>query len=151
MEEERLALEAKVAEMARKGSEGGIGAKIGKVLARYNTKTWVGQSIDALKAIYEDAVAVQEGPDGVMSKIAIVTDPHLKCEGNKRDEGTGLNARFLDRVKSLEWAVNDARERGCEYLLFRGRPLRQLQARAFRDHGRNPRPRRQGRHEADRH
>jgi DNA repair exonuclease SbcCD nuclease subunit len=53
-------------------------------------------------------------------KVAVISDPHLKCEGNKRDEGTGLNARFLDRVKSLRWAVNDARERGCEYLLFGG-------------------------------
>lgn len=55
-----------------------------------------------------------------MSKIAVICDPHLKPEGNKRDEATGLNARFLDRVQSLGWAVNDARERGCEYLLFGG-------------------------------
>lgn len=55
-----------------------------------------------------------------MTKIAVICDPHLKCEGNKRDDGTGLNARFLDRVRSLEWAVNDARERRCEWLLFGG-------------------------------
>jgi len=53
-------------------------------------------------------------------RIAMITDPHLKPEGNKRDEATGLNARFLDRSHSLRWAVNDARERGCKYLLFGG-------------------------------
>ena len=53
-------------------------------------------------------------------RVAIIADPHLKAEGNKRDETTGLNARFLDRARSLEWAVTDARERGCETLLFAG-------------------------------
>ncbi len=52
--------------------------------------------------------------------IAHITDPHLKPEGTKRDEETGINARFLDRVDSLRFAINDARERGCGYILFGG-------------------------------
>lgn len=52
--------------------------------------------------------------------VAHVTDAHLKPEGNRRDEKTGINARFLDRVNSLRFAINDARERGCDYILFGG-------------------------------
>ncbi len=55
-----------------------------------------------------------------MMLIAHITDPHLKPEGAKRDEETGINARFLDRVDSLRFAINDARERGCGYILFGG-------------------------------
>lgn len=61
LEEQRLALEAKVAAMAKSAKEGGIGKTLGKVLAKYNTRTWVGQSLDALTAILDDCEAVREG------------------------------------------------------------------------------------------
>lgn len=61
LEEQRLAMEAKVAAMAKGSADGGIGKTIGRVLAKYGTKTWAGQSLDTLTAIYEDCVAVREG------------------------------------------------------------------------------------------
>lgn len=55
-----------------------------------------------------------------MSKIAAFSDLHLSPAGRKTDDDTGLNARFLDVVRSMEWIVKDANERGCSSMLFGG-------------------------------
>ncbi len=60
MEGERLAWEAKVAAMAKGAASGGIGKAIGPILQKYGVTTWIGQPLDTLQVIYQDAIAVRQ-------------------------------------------------------------------------------------------
>lgn len=55
-----------------------------------------------------------------MAYVAAFSDLHLSPAGRKMDEETGLNARFVDIVHTVEWIVKDAQERGCTSMVFGG-------------------------------
>jgi hypothetical protein len=58
---EEAAIDAKLRAIAAPSSQGGIGATLGRVLARHNVTTLIGASFDMKLAILEDAKAVQSG------------------------------------------------------------------------------------------
>lgn len=58
---EAAALEEKIAALAKRASEGGIGQKMALVLQKYGVRTWQGGSLDLLQSIHDDALAVKEG------------------------------------------------------------------------------------------
>jgi hypothetical protein len=60
-EVDRLALEQKVAALAKASSSGGIGKQMGAVLEKFGVRTWVGASLDTLQAIYDDAMVIKGG------------------------------------------------------------------------------------------
>lgn len=53
-------------------------------------------------------------------RVAAFGDCHIGSYAKKIDEGTGLNARLLDTVKSLEFVIRDANARGVDEILFAG-------------------------------
>lgn len=55
-----------------------------------------------------------------MTKIAAFADCHIGSYGRKIDERTGLNARFLDTSRSLQFVLQDARMHGVDEILFAG-------------------------------
>lgn len=55
-----------------------------------------------------------------MTRLAVVADAHCDEFGARIDPASGLNARWLDSVRMLEWVAADARDRGCEALVVAG-------------------------------
>lgn len=53
-------------------------------------------------------------------KIACTADIHVGAYGKKLDAETGLNARLLDHINTLDWIVNDTKQRDCDALLIAG-------------------------------
>lgn len=60
-EAEAEALREKLAALAKKRSDGGIGMAMKPVLAKHGLTNWAGAGLDQLQAVYDDAVAVLEG------------------------------------------------------------------------------------------
>jgi exonuclease SbcD len=53
-------------------------------------------------------------------KIAAFADCHIGSYGRKIDERSGLNARFVDLVRSFQFVLQEARMRGVDEMLFAG-------------------------------
>lgn len=55
-----------------------------------------------------------------MTRLAVTADPHCDDFGSKIDAETGLNARWVDSIRTLRWVADDARERGADALIVAG-------------------------------
>lgn len=60
-EAEAEALREKLAALAKKRADGGIGMAMKHVLAKHGLTNWAGAGLDQLQAVYDDAVAVRDG------------------------------------------------------------------------------------------
>ena len=55
-----------------------------------------------------------------MTRIAFAADLHVDAYGSRIDPATGLNARLVDYLRTLEWVATEADERGADALVIAG-------------------------------
>ncbi len=55
-----------------------------------------------------------------MTRIAFTADLHIDAYGQRVDPETGLNARLVDYLRTLDWLANDVTERRADALVVAG-------------------------------